>query len=179
MDQPTYNSETKIWSGSKRDIIYNSNIGLGYLILNILKQTPNSVTQVSADTNIETTCHEMRLKTMKIASYLMNCGFKQGDVVGIMASNSENLAPVAFASFTLGMPINPLAPVMTESDIIGMYSKTRPKVVFCDARIVEMVRAAADQMMIRPAIYTLVAKVDGYKFVDDILNGEFDASKFV
>jgi 4-coumarate--CoA ligase len=179
MNQPTYNSETKIWSGPKSETIYNSEVSLGYLILNVLKQTPERVTQVSADTNVELTCHEMRKRTMKIVNYLQTSGYKQGDIVGIMASNSENLAPVVFACLSLGLPINPLAPVMTECDVIQMYSKTKPKIIFCDANIVETLKNAVKKMKTKCEIYTLMAKVDGFKFVDDLLAVDYDENCFV
>jgi 4-coumarate--CoA ligase len=178
MNQLNYNPETKIWSGPKHESIHNSEISLGYLILNVLKQTPERVTQVSADTNVEITCQEMRQRTMKIINYLQSSGCKQGDIVGIMASNSENLAPVVFACFTLGLPINPLAPIMTESDVIQMYSKTKPKIIFCDANIFETVKNAAKKMKMETKIYTLMAKVDGFIFVDDLLAVDFSENNF-
>lgn len=178
-NQVIYDHEKKIWSGPIAQPIHNSNTNLGYLISNVLKQTPKRVTQVSADTDMEMTCHEMRLRTMKIASHLMIAGYKQNDVVGVMATNSENLAPTVFACFALGLPINTLAPVMIESDIIHMFSKTKPAMVLCDASLVQTVRKAADKLTARPTIYTLMSKVDGYQFIDDILKVDFDESEFV
>lgn len=178
MNRAKYNPETKIWSGSKFNTIYDSSHSLGYLILNVLKQTPDRITQVSADSNVEISCHEMRLRTTKIASHLTSSGFKQGDIVGIMASNSENLAPLMFACFTLGLPVNTLAPIMTENDIVHMYSKTKPKVVFCDANIVETVQKACDEMSLKSVIYTLGDKIGDYGFVDEFLLSDYDETEF-
>lgn len=178
MNQSVYNPDRTIWSGSKVESIYNSNVSLGYLILSVLKKTPEFVTQVSADTNVEITCVEMRLRTLKIASYLAAAGFKQGDVVGIIASNSENLAPVVFACFTLGLPINPLAPVMTVSDIVYMYSKTKPKAIFCDVTLIETVQKAIEKLPTNPVVYTLSGRAAGFKFVDDILKIDFAEEEF-
>lgn len=174
-----FDSKTKVWSGQKFTPIYNTNISLGYLILNVLKKTPDLITQVSADINVEITCHEMRKRTLKIASHLMKCNMKQGYVVGVMATNSENLAPVVFACLTLGLPINFLAPVMTISDVVLMFTKTQPKIIFCDANIITTVNSAVDKMKINTTIYTLVEKVVGFQFVDDILFGVDDDSDFV
>jgi 4-coumarate--CoA ligase len=175
----SYDRGNKVWSGPKYDPIYNTNVSLGYLILNVLKKTPELVTQMSADTNIEITCHEMRQRIMKISTQLAASGLQQGDVVGIMASNSENLASIVFACFTLGLPINPLAPVMVEIDVIQMYSKTKPKIIVCDSSVVQTVQSAVDKIKIRPVIYTLMKRVDGYKFVDDLLDVDFDEKNFV
>lgn len=174
----SYDEKLKIWSGPRRDSIYNTSIGLGYLILEVLKKTPEMVTQVSADTNAEMSCHEMRQRTLKIAFHLGRSGIKQGDVVGVMATNSENLAPVVFACLALGLPLNFLAPVMVESDIVQMYSKTKPKLIFCDADILSTVQGAVNLMSFEATIYTFVEKVEGFSFVDDLMAVDFDEKSF-
>jgi 4-coumarate--CoA ligase len=179
MNKAGFDPENKIWRGKKHESIYNPNVGLGYLILNVMAKTPDLVTQVSADTNVEITCREMRRRTMKIVNYLRNAGFKQGDIAGVMAANSENLAPVVFACLTLGMPVNPLATLMTENDVIFMYSKTKPKIIFCDASVVKTVQNAVDKISTKPEIYTLMERVEGYKFVDNLLNVELNEDDFV
>ena len=168
----------KVWSGSKFQTIYNSDASLGHLILNVLKNTPEMVTQVSADTNTEITCLEMRMRTIKMASYLNANSYKQGDVVGFIVKNSENLAPVVFACFALGLPVHVLSPIMDEYEIISMYMKTKPKAIFCDGDVIKTVQAAVNELSNRSFIYTLTSKVDGYKFVDDILSS-WDATNFM
>lgn len=169
MNFSNFDSVSKVWSGSKREGIYNAEVSLGYLILEVLKKTPDQITQVTVETGYEMTCHEMRERTIKIASHLMSSGFQQGDVVGIIALNSENLAPVFFACLALGLPINTLSPVMTEQDIVHMYSKTKPKIIFCDADIVEVVQSSVDTIGSNTKIITFLKKLDGYEFVGDIL----------
>lgn len=178
MSSTYYDGENKIWKGPKHETVYNSNVSLGYLVLNILKNTPERITQVSADTDNEITCDEMRLRTMKIATHLMNSGFKQGDVAGVIASNTENLAPTVFACFTLGMPINFLAPTNSVPEAANMYIKTKPKIIFCDANIMETVTTAIEKMTAKPVVYTLIHKVEGYEFVDDLLARDFSENKF-
>jgi long-subunit acyl-CoA synthetase (AMP-forming) len=174
MSREHFDEATKVWSGIKQDPIYNVNTSVGYLILNVLKRAPERVTQVSADTNIETTCHEMRSRTIKIANYLLRAGLKQGDVVGVMATNSENLAPVVFACLTLGLPLNFLAPVMTENDVIYMFSKTKPKVIFSDANLITTVMNSTTKIDSKVTIITLQEKVECFEFVDDILSVYYD-----
>lgn len=176
----TFNEKEKIWSGVKRETIYNPNVSLGYLILNEFKKTPERITQISADTGVQVNCHEMRRRSIKMVKQLQSLGLKQGDVVGIMASNSEYLAPVVFASFILGLPINSLAPVMLESDVVQMFSKTKPKIIFCDSAVVGAVQNAVNQMChINPLIYTLAEKIKGYQRVADLLSDNRDEDDFV
>lgn len=169
----------KVWSGLKHQPTYNPNVSLGYLILNEFKKTPERITQVSADTGVQVTCFEMRQRSIKIVKHLQSLDLKQGDVVGIMGVNSEHLAAVVFACFTLGLPINSLAPIMVEGDIIHMYSKTKPKVIFCDSDVVETVQSSVNKIAcIKPLIYTFLEKVEGYGFVDDILSVKDDGEEF-
>lgn len=180
MSSVTFNSKHKIWSGAKHETIFNPEVGLGYLILNELKKTPGRITQISADTQVQVTCHQMRQRSIKMTKHLQSLGLKQGDVAGFVASNTEYLAPVVFACFTLGLPINSLAPVMLESDIIHMFSKTKPKVIFCDSAVVKTVQSSINKIAdVMPLIYTLGEKISGYKFVQDVLSDVCTADDFV
>lgn len=170
MIRTTFNPQKKIWCGSKFHMMLNPDAGLGHLILNVLKNTPELVTQVSDDTKVEVTCYEMRDRAIKMSSYLNANGYKQGHVVGFIAKNSENIAPVVFACFALGLPVHVLSTEMNEVEIVSMYSKTKPKLIICDADIFSRSEAAVKKLNHRPEIYTLRGKVDGHKFVDDILS---------
>lgn len=166
-----FNQEEKIWSSVDHQSIFNLDASLGYLILNEFKKTPERITQVSADTGNQVTCHEMRQRSIKMMKHLQMLGLKQGDVVGIMATNSEHLAPVIIACFTLGLPINSLAPAMLDSDIIHMYSKTKPKVIFCDSTVLQTMQIAVNKIVsIKPLICTFLKKITGYTFVQDVLS---------
>ncbi|KAL7025587.1 hypothetical protein ACKWTF_013550 [Chironomus riparius] len=169
MATATFDPINKIWSGLKLKPLYNSDQNLGYLILQILQQTPDSVTQISADTGVSVTCQQMYDRSIKIAKYLTTCGMKEGDLIGLVAANTENLAPIVFASFTLGLPVNPLSPAMNEKDIVQMFSMTKPKMIFCDAENVKIVQNAVDEMKSEAKILTVMNKIDGYKCATEIL----------
>lgn len=53
---------------------------------------------------------EIRLKTICAAQNLLKMGYGKNDVIGIAARNHPNVAPIVFASFSIGAPINPLDP---------------------------------------------------------------------
>jgi 4-coumarate--CoA ligase len=178
MSKPVYNVETKVWSGPEVPPIYSPDQNLGQLIVKVLEQTPSEVTQISADTGVSVTCGKMRNRILKIAAHLSGLGLKQGDVIGVVAANTENLAPLVFACFLMGYPVNPLAPIMVESDIVQMYSKTRPIIIFCDSNNVETVQAAVTEMKSGAEIFTITEKVDGYRCVTEILESTADLFNF-
>ncbi|KAG5670852.1 hypothetical protein PVAND_001086 [Polypedilum vanderplanki] len=172
MFKPTFNRATKVWSGPKVPPIFKPDQNLGQLIVKVLEQTPDAVTQISADSNVSVTCGEMRERILKFAVHLNNLGLKEGDVIGVVAGNTENIAPVVFACFLLGLPVNPLAPIMIESDIVQMYSKTKPKLIFCDEKNLKTVQNALDMMKSEAKIYTVMEKVDNYECVTEILKND-------
>ena len=170
----SYDPIQKVWSGRKCTPIYNTEANLGYLILQRLIQSPQNVFQISDDSGIELTNLDIYKRSIKFANFLSKCGLKQGDVVGLNASNSENLSSIMFACFTLGIAVNPLAIVMDVNDICYMWSKTKPKIIFCDGKIVETVKTAVDKMELDAKIFTLIEKVEGFLDVDEILESESD-----
>jgi len=177
MNKTYFDAKNKVWSGRKVTSIYNSNANLGYLILKVLQNTPNLITQVSADNGNEMTCHEMYQRSIKIASYLTS--YEAGDVAGFMARNSENLAPLAFACLTLGLPINPLDHSMQESDIEFMFGLTRPKVIFADADVIKKIETVITKIQLECKFFTVDKKLDGYEFIGDVVDRDYNIDDFV
>lgn len=56
------------------------------------------------------TNEEIRMKTIQVADNLKRYGIIEGDVISIIARNSEFLAPVVFGCLVIGTPINPIDP---------------------------------------------------------------------
>lgn len=167
-----FNSVTKIWSGASNPSIYNPNLSLGYLMLKNLQKSPNRIVQINADNAKETSASEIYEKSIKIVKFLSSLGLQQHEVVGFIGKNSENQLPIVIACFTLGLPINPLATIMIEAEIIFMYLKTRPKVIFCDANLIENVKSAVEKMKLDCKIFTLINRVKGFQFIDDVIEAD-------
>ncbi|XP_070504886.1 acyl-CoA synthetase 7-like [Chironomus tepperi] len=151
----TYDPVTKIWSGRKRQQIYNSDANAGYLFLQKLIQTPKNICQISDDTGVELTCADVYERSLKFANFFTQMNLKQGDVVGLIASNSENF----------WMPCD--------------WSCCK-SVVDChgDGKIVGTVKIAVDKMESDAKIFTMIDKVEGFGYVDEILDGDFDVDSY-
>lgn len=179
MTTATFDPITKVWSGHKLKPLYNCEQSIGQLILRLFQQTPELVTQISADTGVSITCQQMYDRSIKIAKYLRKCGIKEGDLIGFVAANTENLAPIVFACFSSGFPINPLSPILNKNDIVQMFSMTEPKIIFCDAENVKTVQSAVDEMKSEVKVITVMEKVDGYECATEIMKDmESDNSLF-
>ncbi|XP_070504931.1 probable 4-coumarate--CoA ligase 3 [Chironomus tepperi] len=174
----TYDPVTKIWSGRKRQQIYNIDANAGYLFLQKLIQTPKNIYQISDDTGVELTCADVYERSLKFANFFTQMNLKQGDVVGLIASNSENLVPIIFGCLVIGVAVNPLSIVMGVEDIEHMWSKTKPKVIFSDGKIVGTVKSAVDKMELDAKIFTMIDKVEGFGYADEILDENIDVESY-
>lgn len=169
MYTPSYDPINKVWSGPRRTSIYNEDANLGFLILSVIKSSPNRVFQVCDDTGAEMTSQELYKRTIKVVRFLTKLGLKQNDAVGCVAEDSENLSPVTVACLLLGLPISPLSPMMNENDIIYMFGKTKPKIIFCDPSEIEKVKNVVKKLDVDCKIFTFKERVEGFQFVDDII----------
>jgi 4-coumarate--CoA ligase len=178
MSGKTYNPETRTWKGPVVPSIYNTNIGVGQLVLRVFENSPGFVSQINADTDKRTTCFEMRMRIIRIAIQLSKLGYKKGDIVAIMASNSEFCGALAFACFVLGMPVNFLSPNFNKADIDHMLGITHPRLIFCDSNLVGIMKRAVADLNLASPIYTLLEKIEGYGFLEDFLVETKDESDF-
>jgi acyl-CoA synthetase (AMP-forming)/AMP-acid ligase II len=169
-----FDAENKIWSGPIRPCLYNTNISAGYVMLNALKNTPDRVMQVCDDTGVELTCSEIYKRSIIIAKYLSEkINLKECEIVGFMVDNSENVTSCVLACLSMGFPLNPLATVMAESDIIFMYSMSKPRVIFCDGNLADKIKKAIKKIEIECLVITVDEKLEGVEFVGEILE-KFD-----
>lgn len=174
----SYDPVNKIWSGRALQQIYNTDANVGYLFLQKLIQSPQSVCQISDDTGVKLTNLDVYRRSLKFANFFTKMELKQGDIVGLISSNHENLVPIIIGCLTLGVAINPLYTAMNADDIMYMWCKLKPKIIFSDADVVGTVKSAVDKIGSNPKIYTMMNKVDGFNVADDILNEEFDVEDF-
>lgn len=174
----TYDPVNKILSGKPRQQIYNIDANLGYLILQKLIQNPQNVCQILADNGTELKNSDMYERSLKFANHFKELGLKQRDVAGLITMNTENLVPIIIACLTLGIAVNPLSTVMDEDDIVHMWSKLKPKVIFSHESVAGTVKNAIDSMKLEAKIYTIGAKAEGFDCADDILNTDYDARCF-
>ncbi|XP_050076673.1 uncharacterized protein LOC126563915 [Anopheles maculipalpis] len=168
-----YDPLTHIWTGLPTPPLYNINQSIGQLILTLLQRSdPMHVVQINADIDQgrAVTSREMYLRTVRIAEHLAQLGYGKDTPMAALASrNGEHVAPVMFACFALGIPINTLDVAFNVADFAHMLSVTRPTIVFCESNILDVVREAAGRASIDPEYVLFEDTVDGYRHVRDLL----------
>uniref|UniRef100_A0A182P4M6 AMP-dependent synthetase/ligase domain-containing protein n=1 Tax=Anopheles epiroticus TaxID=199890 RepID=A0A182P4M6_9DIPT len=168
-----YDEATQTWHGPSVKNLYNPEASLGQIMLEVLSRSPDRVMQLYMDTGRSLTYHEFRTRLIRFAQNLSSAGVRQGDMVALANANSENLAPLACALLTMGVPFNPLAPGFNEDDMANMLQTTQPKLLFADADNYEVVRGAAERVLSNrgpvPPIYVFESDRDDVNHAEDLM----------
>uniref|UniRef100_A0A182VSH0 AMP-dependent synthetase/ligase domain-containing protein n=1 Tax=Anopheles minimus TaxID=112268 RepID=A0A182VSH0_9DIPT len=168
-----YDAATRTWHGPTVKPLFNPEASLGQLIVEVLDRAPDRVIQQDMDTGRSLTYAEFKTRMVRFAQNLTAIGVRKGDMVTLANGNSENLAPLACALLTIGVPFNPLAPGFNEEDMANMLQVTQPKFVFCDADNYEVVRKALQRVVPKgnqpPPIYVFECTRSDVNHAEDLL----------
>lgn len=124
--------------------------------------------KISADSGIQLTNHDLYIKTIRAAQNLKNLGFKKDDVFSIIAKNSHHVAPVVFASFCLGCPVNTLSTEFGKAEIKHLLGTTNPKLIFCDTNVYDLVSHCLEELENNASFYTFGGVFNGSNRVEDL-----------
>lgn len=160
-----YNFETKTLVGDEPAPIYNPKVSLGHIILHHLNKFPANVFQVCADDGIETTCGEVARLSKNFAKNLLKEGFKESDVVGIVAQNSSQVTSVIFGCFMIATPIS--AVNSKWDDFTVVFGITEPKIIFCDRDVAKSVKNYVESKEMNAEIVILTDEIDGFRHVSE------------
>lgn len=100
------------------------------------------------------TFDDIRIKATRAAQNLQRLGYKPENIIGIMARNSKDVAPIMFATLFLGCPLNTFDPNFFKKDFLIILNKTKPSVFFCDINVYDMVRQSLNELQLKIQIYT-------------------------
>lgn len=96
----------------------------------------------------------MWLKTVRAAQNLKKLGHQSNNVFVFMAKNTDYLAPIIFASFCLGCPVNVLDSSFKKAEIIHMLQITEPRLMFCDIEVYSLVSECLKELENDAQIFT-------------------------
>lgn len=165
-----YDPATKIWRGNNTPPLYNPNQSLGAFLLSVLNRSPHQIAQISADTGVRLTCAEIRLRTIRVAQNLTRMGYGQGNIFSMAIRNDENAAPVLFACFALGIPVNTLDASFERDDLSHMLNLIQSQVVFCDRDTWPEMKVALEMTKNDSVVFIFgEGGVEGCRHVNDLL----------
>lgn len=124
--------------------------------------------QISDDSGVQMTFSEIRLKTIRAAQNLQQRGYKEKQVFGFMAKNSQHLSQIVFASFCLGCPINPLDTSLGKTEVMHMLNITKPSLMFCDTDVYDLVNECLKELGNNAKVITLNGKKGNCEQAEDL-----------
>ncbi|XP_065368180.1 uncharacterized protein LOC135960740 [Calliphora vicina] len=164
-----YDANEKIWHGPKRKDLYNSELTVGEVALEQLRQNPQKIIQIMDSTGETLTAKQLMDYALTLARNLMSLNVKPKDVIGLYAQNTTHVSTVMLASFLCGTPVNALFPGFDLENVSLIYSNTRPKIIFCDVENYENIREANKNLNLNALIYLMNGEIAGVKNVKDLL----------
>jgi long-chain acyl-CoA synthetase len=96
--------------------------------------------------DMEWTYGEFHARVMEVAAGLKELGVDQGDVVGVVLPNSPHYLEVWWAISWLGAVFNPVNPVLTAREAVGILSDSEAVVAICTAEIAAGLEEHRDQL---------------------------------
>lgn len=109
------------------------------------------------------------MEIIRVAQNISKLGFKEDDVLAVIARNSEHLAPIVFASMSIGCPVNALDPSFGKAEIVHMLRITKPKLIFCDVDKLPAVRESLKELEWNLIIFTFNGKTEDSRSVNELL----------
>jgi long-chain acyl-CoA synthetase len=106
------------------------------------------------DAHREWTYAEFAERVREVAAGLAELGVEQGDVVGVVLPNSPHYLEVWWAILWLGAIFNPVNPVLTPREIVGILSDSEAKAVVCTAEVAAGLQDNREEL---PAVREILA----------------------
>ena len=103
---------------------------------------------------LEWTYGEFHARVMEVAAGLRVMGVEQGDVVGVVLPNSPHYLEVWWAIIWLGAVFNPVNPVLTAHEAVGILSDSEAVVAVCTAEAAAGLEQHRDEL---PKLREIVA----------------------
>jgi long-chain acyl-CoA synthetase len=98
------------------------------------------------DAHQEWTFGEFHARVTEVAAGLRELGVEQGDVVGVVLSNSPHYLEVWWSILWLGAIFNPVNPALTAREQVGILADSEAKVVVCTPEAATGLEANRDEL---------------------------------
>ncbi|KAJ6632853.1 hypothetical protein Bhyg_18006, partial [Pseudolycoriella hygida] len=131
MYKTIYDEENKLWKGYDVPALYNPEISIADVVLKAMDINGTKIAQINDDSKIEMTYNEIRIKTIRAVQNLQKRGYKSKQVYTFIVGNTDDLAPLLFATFCNGCSVNGLDPSFKKAELLHMLGLIKPDLVFC------------------------------------------------
>lgn len=164
-----FDSEARIWYGPRTSQETGPDVSLCRFIVDSLLNSPDHISQICDNNGKMYTNEEIVTMSIRIAQNIEDLGIQQEDVVGICAANTDYLAPLAFGSLFCGAILSTLDPSFDKDGIRHIFNITKPKIMFCDGKIYEIVKESLNEINLSILIFTMKDHLEGVRRIDELI----------
>ncbi|XP_063703889.1 uncharacterized protein LOC134833496 [Culicoides brevitarsis] len=179
MNKVSFNSETKIWSGSP--FVYPfGNESVGEVIFEKLSQDLNHIAQISEDSGVKYTNKEFLELSIAFASNLQRKGLKKGDVVLFLCQKHHYVPPAMLGCIFAGVVFCPFyyqdSSVRTE--VCDILQKINPKMmIMSHLDLVDEFQRIFREISLECPIYVYENSIEGCEELKTLFEKENDQPK--
>lgn len=168
----------RTWHSYEKLYDYNENDSIGQILFDALSCTNKSyVIQINATDRTEFTNNQVLSMSSNIALEMQSMGIEQSDVIGIMAFETSYIMPVCFAAFFIGTPFQCIEASLDKESVFNLWNITKPKLVFCDNAVYDIVKEVSHQLNLNCAIITLSDHKQNVTSIQTILSNKKKENK--
>lgn len=128
---------------------------------------------------MQLTFSDIHTKTVRAAQNLQKRGYKSGQVFGLVARNSHDVAPIVFASVSIGCPVNTLDPSFGKTELNHMLNNTKPALIFCDVESYEVVKECLTDLGNDAKILTFGGSKGQSEPIEDLFSETHEEDNFL
>lgn len=125
------------------------------------------------------TYDEIRIETVRAAQNLHKRGYQSKQVFGLIAKNSQHVAPIVFASISIGCAVSTIDTSFGRAEILHMLNITKPILMFCDIEVVDLVQECLKQLQNDAKIFTFGGSTNGSEPIENLFAETQTQNEFV
>lgn len=144
--ETSFDPQSKTWAAPDIPPLYHKNVSLGSVLLKALSANPYDVAQICHEDGHEMKNWELIRDSVRVCLNLRELGLREGEVIGAVARNGRNIAPVFFGAWLNGNAVCPLHPTFEKQEIIQGFEIIQPKLVICDEENFQDVQSALREL---------------------------------
>lgn len=125
------------------------------------------------------TFNETRLKAIRAAQNLQKRGIESRGKFCFLIENHDDLVALMLASIGLACPIVPLCPILSKDEISRILAKIRPPVIFCDAKLYDLLRDILTELQFSTKVFTFEHYSDDVESIESLFKETGEENSFV
>lgn len=125
------------------------------------------------------TFEDIRIRTIRAAQNLQARGYTPKQVFGMISANSNQVAPIFFASIAIGCLPVALDPSFGKAEIIHMLSITKPTLMFCDIACYDLLIECLAELKNEAKVFTTGGQNGRSEPVENLFKGTGKEHEFM